>query len=167
VTLVVLLGGARSGKSAHALSLARDAGGAVTFIATGEALDEEMRERIERHRGERPDEWDTVEAPVEIASTLAAGGPVVVDCLTLWVANLQEQALGRDEILRRSHEAAAAAAARPALTVVVTNEVGLGIVPATPLGREYRDLLGEVNRIWVDAADEAWLVVAGRRLRLE
>jgi adenosylcobinamide kinase/adenosylcobinamide-phosphate guanylyltransferase len=167
VTLVVLVGGARSGKSSLALSLARDAGGRVTFVATGGPGDDEMHARIERHRRERPPGWDTVEAPEEIAPALAAEGTVVLDCLTLWVANLQGRELGRDEIVRRAVVAAEAAATRPGLTVAVTNEVGLGIVPATPLGREYRDLLGDVNQIWVDAADEAWLVVAGRRLRLE
>ena len=167
MTLAVLLGGARSGKSSLALSMAHAAGEDVTFVATGEARDEEMRERIAAHRRERPAGWTTVEAPVEVVAALEVAGTVVLDCLTLWVANLQELGLDPEEIRSRARNLAEAAAARPGLTVTVTNEVGLGIVPATPLGREYRDLLGDVNRIFVDAADEAWLVLAGSRLRLD
>jgi adenosyl cobinamide kinase/adenosyl cobinamide phosphate guanylyltransferase len=170
VTLVVLLGGARSGKSTLAVALARDQGGAVTFVATGEAGDEEMARRIEAHRRERPPGWATVEAPIEVCAALVAVAPtdtVVLDCLSLWVANLQQQGLDESEILDSGSRAAAVAAGRRGLTVTVSNEVGLGVVPPTPLGRTYRDVLGAMNRLWVDAADEAWLVVAGRRLRLE
>ncbi|HKP19221.1 MAG TPA: bifunctional adenosylcobinamide kinase/adenosylcobinamide-phosphate guanylyltransferase [Gaiellaceae bacterium] len=170
MTLVVLLGGARSGKSTLAVALAREQGGAVMFLATGEAGDEEMARRIESHRRERPPGWETLEAPIEVAGALASvssTATVVLDCLSLWVANLQQQGLDESEILAAGSRAAAIAAERPGLTVTVSNEVGLGIVPPTPLGRAYRDLLGAVNKLWVDAADEAWLVVAGRRLRLD
>jgi adenosyl cobinamide kinase/adenosyl cobinamide phosphate guanylyltransferase len=170
MSLVVLLGGARSGKSTLALALASEVDRPVTFVATAEARDEEMAQRIAAHRGDRPEAWETVEAPVELEAAVAAAAPdatVVVDCLTLWVANLQERGLDEAAILTASSIAAAAARARPGLTVAVSNEVGLGIVPANPLARAYRDLLGAVNRLWVDAADEAWLVVAGRRMRLE
>jgi adenosylcobinamide kinase/adenosylcobinamide-phosphate guanylyltransferase len=170
MTLVVLLGGARSGKSTLALSLASERDRPVTFVATAEALDDEMRRRIAAHRAERPLDWETVEAPLEVEAALAAASPegtVVVDCLTLWVANQQERGLDEGEMRAASSSAAATAAARPGLTVVVSNEVGLGIVPDNPVARAYRDLLGAVNRLWLDAADEAWFVVAGRRLRLE
>ena len=89
---------------------------------------------------------------------------MVVDCLSLWVANLLEHGAGGVE--EEARAAAAVAAARAALTIAVTNEVGLGVVPATPLGRAYRDVIGRVNAIWADAADEAYFVVAGRALRL-
>jgi adenosyl cobinamide kinase/adenosyl cobinamide phosphate guanylyltransferase len=170
MTLVVLLGGARSGKSALAVGLARERAAPVTFVATGEGRDDEMRERIAAHRAERPAEWATLEEPLALEAALAAVPPsetAVVDCLSLWVANLQETGLGRDEIAAAGSGAAATAAARAGLTVAVSNEVGLGIVPFDPVIRAYRDSLGAVNRAWADAADEAWFVVAGRRLRLE
>jgi adenosylcobinamide kinase / adenosylcobinamide-phosphate guanylyltransferase len=166
---MVLLGGARGGKSRLANELAAATGSPVTVIATGEAGDAEMAERIAIHRAERPAGWDVVEEPYELKDALAAVDTehtVIVDCLTLWVAN----ALGRDDdpstVLAAAARAAACAAARPALTVAVSNEVGLGVIPMTPLGRVYRDLLGSVNRVWVDASDEAALVIAGRALAL-
>ncbi len=164
MTLVLLLGGARSGKSRLAVELAREAGAPVTFIATGWAGDEEMAERIARHREERPPEWTTVEEPRELARALRevpAGATALVDCLSLWVANLE----GGDAAAA-SEEAAAVAAGRAGLTIAVTNEVGLGIVPDNALARAYRDDLGRVNAVWGAVADEAWFVVAGRRLRL-
>jgi len=163
VSLTFLLGGARSGKSALALELASQWAGPVIFIATGEAGDDEMAERIRRHRQERPAEWTTVEEPVELASALEqapAGAGVVVDCLSLWVANILE-----DDVDARNQQALAAAGRRER-TIVVSNEVGLGVVPASELGRRYRDVLGRVNAQWAAAADEAVLVVAGKMLRL-
>jgi adenosylcobinamide kinase / adenosylcobinamide-phosphate guanylyltransferase len=155
VTLVVLVGGARSGKSRLAIERAHAEGAPVTFIATGEALDAEMVARIARHRAERPERWTTIEEPVDLHGALAsvpAGNTAVVDCLSLWLAN------GGDGTVP---------AARDGLTVAVTNEVGLGIVPDNALARGYRDDLGRVNAAWVEAADEAYFVVAGRMLRLE
>jgi adenosylcobinamide kinase / adenosylcobinamide-phosphate guanylyltransferase len=170
VSLIVLLGGARSGKSRLALDLAARWDGPVTFIATAEARDEEMAERIARHRAERPPGWTTVEEPLALGAALA-GAPddacVVVDCLALWLSNLFEQGCDPEECERAATATAATAAARTATSIVVGNEVGLGIVPATPLGRDYRDVLGRVNQVWVAAADAAALVVAGRALRLE
>jgi adenosylcobinamide kinase / adenosylcobinamide-phosphate guanylyltransferase len=160
VTLVVLIGGARSGKSRLAVELAQAEGKPVTFVATGWAGDEEMATRIARHREERPPEWSTVEEPREVARALRAVPPddtAIVDCLSLWVANLNGKAPA---------EAAEVAAARDGLTIAVTNEVGMGIVPDNAAAREYRDDLGRVNAQWAALADEAWLVVAGRRLRL-
>jgi adenosylcobinamide kinase/adenosylcobinamide-phosphate guanylyltransferase len=169
MALTVLLGGARSGKSALAQRLAGRWDGPVTVVATGQARDAEMAERIARHRAARPAGWETVEEPLELAAALAACGPgtlVVVDCLTLWVSNLLEQGLTDAEVGARAGAAAAAAARRTAPTVAVSNEVGSGIVPAEPLARRYRDLLGQVNAVWVAAADRALLLVAGRALPL-
>ncbi|MGH2933468.1 MAG: bifunctional adenosylcobinamide kinase/adenosylcobinamide-phosphate guanylyltransferase [Gaiellaceae bacterium] len=154
MTLVVLVGGARSGKSRLAVERAAAAGPPVTFIATGEARDREMAERIARHRAERPAGWTTIEEPTDIGRVLAslpAGHTAVVDCLSLWVAN------GGDGAIPPSREG---------LTIAVTNEVGLGIVPDNALARAYRDALGRVNAAWVDAADEAYFIVAGRSLSL-
>jgi adenosylcobinamide kinase/adenosylcobinamide-phosphate guanylyltransferase len=168
MALTVLLGGARSGKSRVAIELAAASEAPVTFVATGEARDEEMAERIDDHRAERPAGWVTVEEPLALETALREAEPhhtVVVDCLTLWIANLLERN-DAASVLDAARNAASAAAVRTALTIAISNEVGLGIVPATPLGREYRDLLGSVNRVWVDASAEAVFVVAGRRLVL-
>jgi adenosylcobinamide kinase / adenosylcobinamide-phosphate guanylyltransferase len=165
MTLVVLLGGARSGKSRLAVSIAASREAQVVFVATGEARDDEMYQRIERHRAERPPGWQTVEEPLELERALGNVDPahtVLVDCLSLWVANLLERGDEAADLLAAARRGAELAAGRAGLTVVVSNEVGLGIVPMTPLGRAYRDLLGEVNRVWVDAAHDAALVVAGK-----
>lgn len=169
MALTLFTGGARSGKSARALGRGRAFGGPVVFVATAEARDAEMAERIDRHRAERSASWTTVEEPVELASALAAADPdalVIVDCLSLWVANLLERGEGERSVAALSDEAALLAAARPAPTVAVTNEVGMGVVPAYELGRRYRDVLGRVNAGWAAAAAEAFLVVAGRTLSL-
>jgi adenosylcobinamide kinase / adenosylcobinamide-phosphate guanylyltransferase len=166
VNLVVLLGGARSGKSALAVQLA---GESATFIATGTAGDEEMAERIRRHRAKRPAGWTTIEEPLALGAALASVPPeetVVVDCLSLWVSNLVVADWEDAAIEREAEAVAKRAAARVGLTVVVSNEVGLGIVPAAPLGRRYRDLLGVVNRAFVAETDRALLVVAGRGIEL-
>jgi adenosyl cobinamide kinase/adenosyl cobinamide phosphate guanylyltransferase len=154
VTLVVYVGGARSGKSTLAVERAKAEGAPVTFVATGEAGDDEMAERIALHRAERPPHWTTIEEPVDLDAVLASVSDtdtVVIDCLSLWIAN------GGDGAVPEPRES---------LTIAVTNEVGLGIVPDNALARSYRDRLGRVNAAWVDAADEAYFVVAGRALRL-
>lgn len=166
MSLVLLLGGARSGKSALAVELG---GEAATLIATATAGDPDMAERIRRHRAERPAAWTTIEEPLQLGSALASAGQdgvVVVDCLTLWVSNLIEAGRSDEAIEQEARTVAAAAAARDGLTVAVSNEVGLGIVPASPLGRRFRDVLGRVNTDWALAADRAVLVVAGRTVEL-
>jgi adenosylcobinamide kinase / adenosylcobinamide-phosphate guanylyltransferase len=167
--LTLLLGGARSGKSALAARLAGRWAGPVTVVVTGQARDAEMAERIRRHRAARPGHWHTVEEPLELEAALARApgdGFVILDCLTLWVSNLLEQGLADEEVERRARSAAAAAAARAAPTVTVSNEVGAGIVPAAALARRYRDLLGQVNTIWAGVADQTLLLVAGRAVPL-
>jgi adenosylcobinamide kinase/adenosylcobinamide-phosphate guanylyltransferase len=168
VTLVVLLGGARSGKSSLAVQLAAANGGPVTFLATAEGRDEEMTARIDAHRRERPPDWHTVEAPLALRAAIdeVPDGVLVIDCLSFWVANELERS-SAIEIERTGAEAAAVAAARTGLTIAVSNEVGLGVVPATELGRVFRDVLGRVNAAWVAASSHAHLVIAGRALDLK
>lgn len=164
MSLTFLLGGARSGKSALAVELASQWDGPVTVLATAEAGDADMAERIQRHRDARPAEWMTVEEPVDLASALelpAADAAVVVDCVSLWVANVLDHDV---EALNRR---AVAVAKKRARAIVVSNEVGLGVVPVSELGRRYRDVLGRVNAQWAAAADETLLVVAGKTLRLQ
>lgn len=167
--MTVLIGGARAGKSSLAVRLAVQTSLPVTFVATAQPLDEEMATRIARHRRDRPEEWETVEEQLALGDALAAIDPVravVVDCLTLWVSNLVLGDHDDFEIERRAAETARAAAGRRAPVFVVTNEVGSGVHPSTDVGRRFRDLLGRVNVIWGDEASEAFLVVAGRSIRL-
>ena len=170
MSLVTLLGGARSGKSRLGLELAAAAGTDVAVVATAEALDEEMVERVAAHRGERPAGWATVEEPLELERALGSVDPrwtCVVDCLSLWISNLLLRGDEPGAVEEAARRCAARAAERPGLTVAVTNEVGLGVVPATTVGRTYRDVLGVANRSWVDASEQAAFVVAGRILPLE
>ena len=168
MSLMLLIGGARSGKSQLAVRLALDQHAPVTFLATGEPGDPEMQARIDAHREQRPPAWRTIEEPIELLAAIEQvprESCLIVDCLTLWTANALET-LGASATEARAAEAATLAAGRDGLTIVVSNEVGLGIVPDNPVPREYRDLLGRVNTIWADAADHAFLVMAGRALKL-
>ena len=168
MSLLLLIGGARAGKSTLALELARKWTGDVVFIATAEARDDEMTSRIAAHREQRPGRWKTIEEPIDVRAALDSLDDeyAIVDCLTLWVANLLERGDSDEEILAEAERVADLAAARQAPVTVVTNEVGLGVVPVTPLGRAYRDLLGGVNREFAERASNAYLVVAGRALTL-
>lgn len=165
--MTLLLGGARSGKSSLAVEIGRRHDGPVTFIATCPPLDGDLAARIARHRAERP-AWPTIEEPLDLTGALSSAGSdlVIVDCLTLWVSNLLLRGDTDDEIHAMSTVTATAAATRRAPTVVITNEVGLGIHPETELGRRYRDLLGRVNQQWAAVADPALLLVAGRAVAL-
>jgi adenosylcobinamide kinase/adenosylcobinamide-phosphate guanylyltransferase len=164
-----LLGGARSGKSTMAVRLAEATGRPVTFVATAEARDDEMADRIRAHRDARPDDWTTVEEPLDLDGTLTAvreNDVLVLDCLSLWVSNAFEASIEGGEIVRRARSAASALATRDAPSFCVSNEVGLGIVPMHPVGRAYRDVLGSVNAVFADAAERAVFVVAGLALPL-
>ena len=157
--LTLILGGARSGKSTRALALAT---GRVLFVATAEALDEEMATRIAAHKAERPAGWDTLEEPRQIARALRAKAgdydTVIIDCLTLWVGNLIEGGGTPGEWVA---PLLAAYRAGRADWIIISNEVGLGLVPDNPLGRRYRDALGVVNQMVAGAADRVTLMVAG------
>lgn len=168
MSATLVLGGARSGKSRHAQALAEGAGLEPIFIATAQPFDDEMRARIDRHIADRGPRWRTIEAPFELAASLRkAGRPdrvLLVDCLTLWLSN----------ILLRGDDAEAASAALvetartlPGPAIFVSNEVGFGIVPETPLGRRFRDLQGRLNQDMATVSDEVVLVVAGLPLRLK
>lgn len=172
-SLTLILGGARSGKSDFAQRLARERGGDdVLFIATAEARDDEMRARIAAHRAARPAAWRTLEAPRDIARTLesATGARViVVDCVTLWVSNvlLADEACASAEMTREVDALLAWYRANDATMILVSNEVGMGLVPDNALGRAYRDLLGAVNKKIAAEADEVFLLVAGLPLEIK
>jgi len=177
--LTLILGGARSGKSEFAQALARQRGGDdVLFVATAEALDDEMRARIRDHRAARPAGWRTLQAPRRIAGEMlpASERVVLVDCMTLWVSNvlLAEENTATEVMLQELGELLEWYRAARCEMIVVSNEVGMGIVPDNALGRAYRDLLGMVNKRIAEVADEVFLLVAGvpmevksRRARLE
>lgn len=158
MALVLIGGGVRSGKSRYALTRARACGGKLAYIATAQALDEEMAQRIAHHRAERADEFTTIEEPIDIARAIreADADAIVVDCLTLWLANTPDPPV-----------AAAIEATRGKQVFVVTNEVGCGIVPVTTSGREFRDRAGIVNQRFADAADEVYFMVFGQPLRIK
>ena len=165
--LTLLIGGARSGKSTLAVQMAERQGAPVTFVATAEPFDDDLRARIERHRAERPPHWTTVECPLELAGavlTAADAEFLVVDCLTVWFGNLFAHGVARDEARDAFVEALRR---RVGDTVVVTNEVGMGIHPDTGMGREYRDELGRLNQMVAAIADTTLLLVAGRAVRLQ
>jgi adenosyl cobinamide kinase/adenosyl cobinamide phosphate guanylyltransferase len=169
--LTLLVGGVRSGKSTLALRIAARGGANVTFVATAEPFDDDMTERIDRHRAERPAEWSTIEAPLHLAAAIRSVPPdrvVIVDCLTVWMGTLFH--LVPDPSTREAMVADvcdALASRCDASTVVVSNEVGMGVHPETDLGRRYRDELGRANQQVAALADEVLLCVAGRTLRLD
>src|SRR5262249_55317571 len=168
--VVVVTGGARPGKSASALAAANARSGPKLYVATAEPRDDEMRQRIAHHRAERGPDWQTIEAPLDPAAALAQPGAVVavvVDCLTLWTSNLM--LAGKDDagIAAAAEGLAARAAAAPPTVYVVTNEVGLGIVPEHPMARRFRDLAGRVNQRFGAHAAEVWLLVCGQPLRVK
>lgn len=158
----LILGGVRSGKSAYALAQANELEGSKAFIATAEALDDEMALRVERHKAERGPAWATFEEPIGIAPLLDGLAEqysiIVVDCLTLWVSNIMHAGKDLDVEFAALLSALAPGSGR---LYLVSNEVGMGIVPDSPLARDYRDALGTLNRMIAQAAQRVVLMVAG------
>lgn len=164
----LVLGGARSGKSRYAQTLAETFDGDLLFVATGEALDGEMAERIARHRADRGPRWNTIEEPLALGEAIRAhaapGRMLLIDCLTLWVSNLMHA--GRDIVGATGDLVAALGGARGPV-ILVANEVGLGIVPDNALARRFGDEAGRVNQAVAAAANEVSFVAAGLPLRLK
>lgn len=162
---ILVLGGARSGKSALAERLAIECGEPVVYVATGRALDDEMAARITHHRQRRPQTWRTIEAPLELPTQYGDAATVLVEDLTFLLSNHLERDGPRAE-------ARTMATFETLLTVgghliVVSNEVGMGLVPPYPLGRQFRDALGRVNQLAAARSDEVYFIVAGLPLRLK
>ena len=160
--ITFVLGGARSGKSRHAEALVQREPPPWRYVATGQAFDAEMAERIAAHRARRDARWQTVEAPLDLPAALACAEPVLVDCLTLWVSNLllADAAPDWPALL-------AALDGRAAATVLVSNEVGLGIVPDNALARRFRDVAGILHQRIAARADRVALIVAGLPVRVK
>ncbi|MDD5436403.1 MAG: bifunctional adenosylcobinamide kinase/adenosylcobinamide-phosphate guanylyltransferase [Candidatus Omnitrophica bacterium] len=168
ITFVV--GGARSGKSSYAVGLASKAKKAA-FIATCEALDREMALRIKKHRRDRPGSWTTYEEPRELAAlvnSLHAGHDfVLIDCLTLFVSNLILKKRKPGEIERHINSVIKALKKRKSPSVIVSNEVGLGIVPNTRLGRDFRDVAGSINKVVAERSDRMVFMISGIPWRIK
>jgi len=166
--ITLILGGARSGKSHYAQQLAAELGGKVLFVATGEALDEEMQARIAEHRKDRPKNWQTLEIPIGVGKgiekQISDAEVVLIDCLTLLISNLLGDEPDYPEAEKRVtsevNELIAVMDRLDATFVIVSNEVGMGLVPETKLGRIYRDLLGKSNQLLASHATEVYLMVA-------
>jgi adenosylcobinamide kinase/adenosylcobinamide-phosphate guanylyltransferase len=169
--LILILGGARSGKSALAQRLAASHADQVLFVATAEPGDDEMKTRIAKHRAERPGHWRTIEAPRAVAGALAEVDPppiVLFDCVTLWVTNLLHVQDATWETAARELDALLAwYHAHPVELIVVSNEVGLGIVPADELSRTFREWLGWFNQRLAAEADAVYFMIAGLPVELK
>jgi adenosyl cobinamide kinase/adenosyl cobinamide phosphate guanylyltransferase len=168
VALLLISGGVRSGKSRTAVQLASGQDRPVHFLATAEGRDRDMEERIARHQSERPPSWATIEEPLRLREMLIEvplDDCLVIDCLNLWTSNSLEH-FDPLEIEHQAYKASRIAAKRVGHTIVVTNEVGLGVVPANDLARVFVDLLGRVNTTWAEVADHMILMIAGRALSL-
>jgi adenosylcobinamide kinase/adenosylcobinamide-phosphate guanylyltransferase len=161
----LVLGGARSGKSRYAVEQAAQSGGRVAFLATARALDGDMAARIARHQAERPAGWTTLEEPQDLVAACrraaTAHDLIIVDCATVWVANLMERGDDDAAVLAAADDLAKLLRERVLSLLIVSNEVGEGVHPSTALGRRFRDLLGSVNQRLASAADRVTLMVAG------
>jgi adenosylcobinamide kinase/adenosylcobinamide-phosphate guanylyltransferase len=161
----LVLGGARSGKSAYAEKLIVSAAGGGIYLATAEPRDAEMRARVAEHRKRRGDAWRTVESPCDIVGPLRANGrPILVDCLTLWLSNLMEQ---EADLARACDSLTDCLAHATGPVILVSNEVGLGIVPDNALARRFRDVAGRLNQQVAEHADQVVFIAAGLPMRLK
>ncbi len=168
---IFILGGARSGKSAYALNLAKEKIRKVLYIATAQANDSEMKKRVSKHKAARPKRWKTVEEPLDLIAALSKHKHkyegIIIDCLTLYLSNLMHKGLSEVAIIKRIKDTAAYIKGMKETVIVVSNEVGSGIVPENKLAREFRDISGLSNQIMAKAADEAVFIQAGIPLKLK
>jgi adenosylcobinamide kinase/adenosylcobinamide-phosphate guanylyltransferase len=166
-----ITGGARSGKSAFAEKIAADLGGKRAYLATAQALDAEMVARIEHHRLRRGSAWDTFEEPLAVAELVnklsGRYDVVLLDCLTLWLSNVMARTDGDDAVSRQADLLVESVRNMQGTCIIVSNEVGLGIVPDNALARRFRDLAGFINQKVAQAADEAYLLAAGIPVKIK
>jgi len=176
--LIFITGGARSGKSNFAEKMAAKISKEVAYIATGQPLDDEMKIRIKKHKDRRPINWKTYEEPIEVRELVSRldleKEVILIDCLTLLTSNLLlrkedkvEDSRWQEEILLEIKKLAEISYKVPAQVIIVSNEVGMGLVPDNPLGRAYRDILGRANSIIADKADEVFMIVSGIPLKIK
>ncbi|MEW6108275.1 MAG: bifunctional adenosylcobinamide kinase/adenosylcobinamide-phosphate guanylyltransferase [Nitrospirota bacterium] len=176
--IIFITGGARSGKSSFAMAEASKIDGRKAYIATAEALDEEMKERIERHKKQRGNEWDAYEEPLEIADVIKTiegkYDVIIIDCLTLWLSNVMHADLNLDEEIESLIGILQYAPAQKSIRtcsntplLIVSNEVGMGIVPENEMARRFRDMAGTLNQRIAEIADEVYMVVAGIPVKIK
>jgi adenosylcobinamide kinase/adenosylcobinamide-phosphate guanylyltransferase len=168
--VILIGGGSRSGKSRFALALARSMGSRRLYLATGQPCDAEMSERIRRHREERGHDFTTLEEPLAVPEMVlrqTACDVLVIDCLTLWLSNLLLAGGSADEAISRVDDLAAALVTFPSPVIMVTNEVGMGLVPETPLGRTFRDVTGCAHQRLSRTASEVYLAILGTVLQIK
>ena len=173
--LIFILGGARRGKSAYALTLAESMAGKRLYLATAQALDKEMGEKIKKHKRERGSNWVTIEEPIHVADVVRGNKKhdvILLDCLTLWLSNLitnyELRITNLDlQIAKQIASLISACKKTKANIIVVSNEVGLGIVPDNPLARQFRDIAGVANQKMAQAADEVYFVTVGISMRMK
>lgn len=176
--LIFITGGARSGKSNFAEKMTISLGKSVAYLATGQPLDKEMAFRIKKHKNKRSTEWETYEEPFEISELVSRLGVkkevIIIDCLTLLASNLLlrkedkvEDSKWQEEILLEIEKLTEISYKVPAQVIIVSNEVGMGLVPENPLGRVYRDILGRANSIIANKADEVFMMVSGIPLKIK
>lgn len=166
--ITFIIGGARSGKSSFAMSEALKTKGKKAYVATAQALDEEMKKRIEKHKRERTAEWHAIEEPLQIAGIIkdisGKYDVILLDCLTLWLSNLMMNNKGIEKEIKLLCSALHAA---PCTLFVVSNEVGMGIVPENEMARRFRDMAGALNQKVAEIADEVYMVVAGIPVKIK
>ena len=169
--IIFILGGARSGKSAYALQLAKQRGKNVAFIATCQPLDKEMERRIRAHRKRRPSQWHTFEEALDLHTAVSKINCrfdcVIIDCLTLWISNLLLKKTNAPQIERKTRALLSAARKVKCTSIVIANEVGGGIVPANALARDFRDIAGRVNQICAKDSDEVYILTAGIPIKIK
>ncbi|MBD3182803.1 bifunctional adenosylcobinamide kinase/adenosylcobinamide-phosphate guanylyltransferase [Candidatus Poribacteria bacterium] len=170
--ITFITGGARSGKSNLALKLAGERGNKIAFIATATAKDEEMKKRIEIHKDNRPLDWSTIEEPLDIASAIRSvldHDLIIIDCITLLVTNLMfsDESADENTVVKGIKEMISAIREFNGAVIIVSNEVGMGIVPDNKLSRDFRDYAGRANQMIVEAADEFYVCFSGMPLRLK
>lgn len=167
--LIFVTGGVRSGKSSLALKIAEEHGGETLFLATARVADEEMMERIKRHRAERPAHWRTVEATRGALGDCVQekGEVLVLDCLTLYISRRMMENAASEKVFEEVREAINKIRTNFKLGIIISNEVGWGVIPDNPLGRQFEDVLGRVNQLVALLSDQVLLVVSGVNLKLK
>ncbi|MFH2137369.1 MAG: bifunctional adenosylcobinamide kinase/adenosylcobinamide-phosphate guanylyltransferase [Candidatus Omnitrophota bacterium] len=167
--VILVTGSVRSGKSSYAVNLAKATKAKVSFLATCQPQDAEMKKRVKKHKNSRPKSWKTIEEPIEISkviSKLKINEVLIIDCLTLWISNLLLSGLTEKEILKNIKEFVTVLKESKASIIIVSNEVGWGIVPDNKLARIFRDIIGTAHQIIAKVSDEVYLMIAGIPVRI-
>lgn len=168
--IIFVIGGARSGKSRFAAEIAKKSKCKTAFIATCEALDNEMKKRISLHKKNRPSSWRTIDEPLDLFSAVKKAKNadcIIIDCLTLWVSNLMLKNKTEPAIIKEINSITGHLKKIPGKSIIVSNEVGLGIVPDNKLARDFRDIAGRLNQLFAEKADQVFMMHAGIPLQLK